>query len=483
MTSRYEDQHWIQRSNSHHEHWDQSPWPAQLIDSIIHSDNSDLDDDETPSLLVRHSSLKTPSEMRSKSTEHVHFIADSPASSGSGSKPSYQRAVSYRQYRNRSNSVEAPFSEVIIQRRRLNQRNRSTTEPEASKLHIDTILPVRLPPVNLQALSPVNAYPCSWWTNTSEADSLRRSESTHSFLSASSDGSWHGDQGDEDPDKQLDDALARMSATTSPIQKTKDGLVIHTYDYDEEDELHHSLRDVAFHHQLAKKEDSEEGEINLHAGLLMSNIAHYFLDDNKPLGLSYPIFHDEAMTPTASQRTLTRSTSDSAFAGTTSSISQLDEETSHLRHHRRLRAATDAPIASTSAAIDHHGEGWAASKLQALWQWFLPTVDDHLEHNLFGYSRPSLPSRSDSVPSLTSMSTSAESNNFDEEDFSTLDESIQGPLYDLDLTTKKDLVPKSSISRSSSFVTKGAPSPLWDNSLAEEPYQRTWSSMLGLTSM
>lgn len=505
----FDARHWLERSALQDQHWDRSPWPAQMVklmDSDTEREEDDVEDNfptsarQTLSIRKRAETYPTISSSSLKS-EPQYSHSNMASSTLTLDKPPFPRGTSYRHYRCRS---ESSSLKGVIQKRRHHTRRDSNSEPAGEHLHIDTVLPLRLPPSNLKTISPLMAYPCPWWGDNS-FENIRRSESSASFLSASSDGSWHGDHGDEDPNGQLEQALSQMSASPNK-QVTKDGLVLQTYDYDQDlDEF-----SEPFTTHLAGKEkdldinvvdDTEGEEIKAHAGPIMNNVASFFLDA-KTLVWPSSFFshqthgssstsHNKEEVSRMDRRVLMSNLSDCALFGTISSPNQLNAESDALNSYRRQRAATLPPSRMLSPPYRHQDIDASSSKLHSLWHWFMPTIDDQLEHELFGYSRLSAHSRRDSIPSLATNS-STESDEEDEVDsddemaFASgrfgLDQLIMSD-QDISLSTKRNLLPKQTYRKNSSLQDNTAPSPLWDNRWVEEPYQRTWSSVLGLSSM
>ena len=240
MKAHIDTSHWLERSATQDGQWDHSPWPAQMARL-----DSDTEQEEEEEEVVYPQRLHRPAKRQAAAAPSQTRIKSAPTT-----RPSSIRSTSHRQL-----PTTCPL------RRR---RHQSMSTPETAHLHIDTILPLQLPPPNLCK---------SWWSGS--AESLRRSDSTTSFVSASSDGSWHGDSGDEDPNGQLEKALSQMSTASSSSMKkktTKDGLLLTTYDYEDEDDYY--VQTPA----QADIDDTEAEAIRLHAGALMNNVASFFLD-------------------------------------------------------------------------------------------------------------------------------------------------------------------------------------------------------------
>lgn len=105
----------------------------------------------------------------------------------------------------------SPPSQSETVRRFLNKRRheRSCSAPErpANSLHVNTVLPLNLPPLAQCAAAAASTSSMIAPLRLSDA---RRSESLGSYVSSGSDGSWHGDDGDQDPDAQLARAINEM---------------------------------------------------------------------------------------------------------------------------------------------------------------------------------------------------------------------------------------------------------------------------------
>ena len=114
----------------------------------------------------------------------------------------------------------------------------------------------------------------------------------------------------------------------------------------------------------------------------------------------------------------------------------------------------------------------------------MPDIDDQLERELFGYPRPTSRRRHNSVPSLYSDNSETEDDDSEEEGnlFTTEPLPEEGALYAL----KGNHNPVSKTYKRSTLSlldTTSAPSPLWDNRWEEQPYRRSWSSVLNLTPL
>ena len=347
-------------------------------------------------------------------------------------------------------------------------------------MHIDTLLPLELPPSNLCTLSPLLAYPCTWWsaTDSPEVADVARSESLISIISADSNGSWHGDGGDEDPDGQLDQAINRMSSVAKLGQKDDDKNETEswTFDYQEEADLLGSTVD-----DECKSDDGDGDAIRSHAGPLMNNVVRLLLEFQPSVG---SLLRKQSQ-PHA--RTLMfRSYSDSGLFGHLASPGQLDDENRKLQRSRRVRSATSPPMPTTGSAADP-----SMSALSSFWQWLMPSIDEQFQNELFGYPRNDSPRlRNDSVPSLSSGSVSSSERGTSEQDEDEDEGADQWYSSDVPLngrtSSDKAALHKltlASMKRIPVTATSGTPSPLWDNRWVEEPYERSWSSVLGLSSM
>jgi hypothetical protein len=447
--------------------------------------DSDTDFEEDDNEIDYQHTWHRPAKRQDHAAKSAKIVI--PSTKSSSKRPSTSRGISDRQIASISES-SSPSSTFTPRRR--HTRAVSGPEPATNKLHIDTILPLQLPPPNLCALSPLSTYPTTWWS-TSKEDSLRRSDSTNSFISASSDGSWHGDHGDEDISGQLERAINQMSipSTTSlSKKKTDDGLIISTYDYEDDDDFTHEQSPVLY--TEIDIDDTKAKEIQSHAGPLMNEVASFFLD-LKSSALSDYYYSNSASSSSGpsslQQRVLNRSQSDRALLGSVSSAQDLAIESNMLHHHRRQRAAT-VPARSARALEKSPA---STSRMQSLWQWFLPTIDDTLERELLGCPRHhhELRPRLDSIPSLYADSSDTEREESEDEDDDGL--FTPGPLQDHQMMEFDSLKGRrSSISKTYSkrdslsiLDTHGAPSPLWDNRLEEEPYRRPWSSVLNLSAL
>lgn len=446
MMAHIHTSHWLERSATQEGHWDHSPWPAQMAQIETDSDNEqEGEEEEAVYVQKRH----RPAAARQTAAPTQPRVKSAPTT-----RPSSVRSTSHRQL-----PMKGP-----LQRRRC----RSKTTAETAHLHIDTILPLQLPPPNLCK---------AWWAGS--ADSLRRSDSITSFVSASSDGSWHGDSGDEDPNGQLEKALSQISTPSSSSTKktTKDGLLLTTCDYEDEDDYY--VQGLA---TQADIDDTEEEAIRLLAGPLMNNVASFFLDV-KSLASSYYYYSDaqssSSQAPSSHRQALTRSHSDCALYGSVSSPHELTLESNMIR---RQRAVT----APSTFSAGHSNKQASSSPLHSLWQWFMPDIDDQLERELFGYPRPASRHRHDSIPSLYSDNSETEDDDSEEEGdrnlFTTDPMPEESALYAL--KGRQNPVTKTYKKSTLSLLdTTSAPSPLWDNRWEEQPYRRSWSSVLNLTSL
>ncbi|MCO5613988.1 hypothetical protein L7F22_068268 [Adiantum nelumboides] len=500
-----------------------------------------------------------------------------------------------------------PRSETIairkIMERRRHARSTSVPDAPAKSLHVDTFLPLHLPPPELCAKSPLLAYPCSWWSTeedekevrvhatpikafkkestilstqssffglpTANAD-LRRSESLASFVSAQSDGSWHGDQGDNDPDGQLaralgeskrsDDVKDQMEAheneeVSNNYQETSNAkdsslhghgpLQLSTYDYDEEDD-HHKVphAQVSSTSKKAEAKADEEQDIAKSAGPLMERLAKYMFN--------LSIFGSDQNDESSPLETgMSHSQSDGHLFGQLSSPSSLNAETKAKQIGRSSILANRDRAATIAGDLDllAHGEIGQedlenASSLWSLWRWIIPDIDSYMSEGTIDNDTNSLTmKRNMSVPSLVSgysldtvnedeweeeeqdvnnkiestlMFTNDANNgsllsqsppqlcyaesylrdsgfglkSFESSAFNEFNLSGEVPAKVLStrnhlptsflIRTSKDILGKQNtkITKQSS---SSDPSPLWDNRLVEEPYERTWGSMLGLS--
>lgn len=476
MTANIDKTHWLERSAEREGHWDQSPWPAQLAQG--ESDTEQEEDDEHRRQLDRW-------QLRQRATKGHHTT---PSSSVIHRAPLMSASFHQALYESSNTSSDVPREGIA----RRHHRAKSTPEP-SHNLHIDTILPLQLPPPN----------PCTtWWTE--QQDSLRRSDSTASFLSARSDGSWHGDHGDEDPNGQLERAISQLSrpttARSSSInsigkQKADDGLILSTYDYDyddDDDDDGFAQRPGVFDTEAAI-DDQEAEAIRSHAGVLINNVASFFLEGgtttpssrcNDGSGAS-----SSRSTALAHPAVLARSISDRAMHGNISSLDELTLESDMIHRQRRHRAAT---VLSQSERQEEEGDS-SPNSMQLLWRWFVPDVDDQMQKELFGSHSPSSRQRLDSIPSLYSDASETETEGDSDEDSPFTPRPMhnhcrfsmeQAPLYAYTAKGKHSMVYKEyKKSALSLLATSNSPSPLWDNRLDEQPYRRSWSSVLNLPAL
>ncbi|UZJ51447.1 hypothetical protein CBS101457_000767 [Exobasidium rhododendri] len=283
--------------------------------------------------------------------------------------------------------------------RQRHSRTDSAPMPAAEPLHIDTALPLQLAPVNLCSTSlPLMACPTSAWGSTSSYDdTLRRSDSTKSFFTSVSDGSWHGDIGDEDPDGQLDDAIHRSNSEYKDkwVDKILNEVYLATFDYQEDaDEESFRTTDVK---AASIEDDSDAAEANaiqLLAGPVMNKVASYLLE-GRSLALPSTLFKSEKA---ATNTPLTRSHSEGQLVGSMS-LGELESETHKLLLQRRQRSSTLPSASSFDRDVN-----LPSSKLGSLWQWLMPSVDEDTEQDFFGLSPFSTQSRNE----LYSISSSRE---------------------------------------------------------------------------
>lgn len=360
--------------------------------------------------------------------------------------------------------------------RRRHSRSASAPEPPASSLHIDTSLPLQLPPHDLCAKSQLLAYSYPWLSEqkaqVQASDSplkalptelypngansmdplsteIRRSESQASFLSAYSNGSWHGDSGDDDPDGQLaralsvltkekkdDNAMHQHSEAAADCAHGHGPLRLDTYDYvDEEDATHLGLPDVQATVEQRQERpfsipeavEEEDGlAILRHAGPIMACIASFLFDLSSidpATEVSGDLDHHSLTSP-FHHRT-SRSLSDASVSHRISSPSQLGAELLLRRNSRRQqfprrRAVTVAAdqdlVLHSDDQINTHIQA-NVTGLQSLWLWLIPdaesylhssqTIDDEAE------AQNSYLHRNSSLPSLASVSTSSSEEDFD----------------------------------------------------------------------
>ncbi|PWN33697.1 uncharacterized protein FA14DRAFT_64725 [Meira miltonrushii] len=468
----------------------------------------------------------------------------------------------------------------ILERRR-HARSNSVPDAPARSLHVDTFLPLHLPPPDLCAKSPLLSYPCSWWPTEDDKETksvkevnkestssslpivnaeLRRSESLASFISAHSDGSWHGDHGDDDPDGQLARALGEAlekdqvdsnedgdvsnnyQETSNAKDSTQHGhgpLQISTYDYDEEDDhnkvphAHVTTASSSKGKEATKAE--EEQDIAKSAGPLMQRLANYMFNLSM-----FGTDQNDQSSPLESG--MSHSQSDGHLP--LSSPSSLNAERKAKQVGRyRLGSSIRSRAATIAGDIDllAHGEVVQedmdkASGLWSLWRWIIPDIDSYMNDSAVGSEKDSQAmKRNVSVPSLVSgysLDTVEEDEWDEEEHHSNKVESSPTPSANFKSLSPPQLCYAESYLRDSGFGLKSFessafnefnlsgevpakilsirnhlptsilvrtedvlgkqgdkaakhsssdPSPLWDNRLVEEPYERTWGSMLGLS--
>jgi hypothetical protein len=481
MTAKLDRTHWLERSTGREGHWNQPAWPARLAQS-----DSDTEQEGEEEHQEHRGQLR-----RRTARRHDTAPSQSGVNRNSSTLTSLNEASS-----NQKHIDSDTHREGIIGR---HHRAKSTPEP-CNDLHIDTILPLQMPPPN----------PCtSWWTE--QQDSLRRSDSTASFLSGHSDGSWHGDQGDEDPNGQLERAISQLSLSTASStinsnsasssnslgkQKADDGLVVSTYDYDDDDD-DCFVRQTGSVDTEADVDEKEEEAIRSHAGLLMNNFASLFLDGKMITSSS---LYDNKRAPDSKSSTsstaptypavLARSISNRALYSIVSSLDELTLESDMIQRQRRQRAA----LVTSQSALQDQEEIASPNRLRLIWQWFMPDIDDQMQKELFGSHHPATRPRLNSIPSLYSDTSETETEG-DSDGESPVTARLlqdrdqisieQSPLYAYSPKGKHSLASRN-YKRSSTHSlidTSGAPSPLWDNRYEEQPYSRSWSSMLNLTSL
>lgn len=469
---------------------------------------------------------------------------------------------------------QASTMRKILERRHRHARSNSVPDAPATSLHVDTFLPLHLPPPDLCAKSPLLTYSSSWWpTEKGEKEAksqtftkqssdlpmtnaeLRRSESLASFISAQSDGSWHGDQGDDDPDGQLaralgkaqekdhvdsnenDDVSNNYQETNNAKGSTQHGhgpLQVSTYDYDEEDD-----QDKVPHAQVSKGKETkadDEQDIAKSAGPLMQRLANYMFNLSM-----FGSDHNDQSSPFESG--MSHSQSDGHLQLSSPSSLNAERKAKQIGRSRpsssiRNRAATIAGDLDLLA----HGEVDQedldnSSGLWGLWRWIIPDIDSYMNDSVLGNEKDSQAmKRNISVPSLVSgysldtvdedeweeeqilskskvESTPTPSTNFknlsppqlcyaesylrdsgfglksfESSAFNEFNVSGEVPAKVLSI---RNHLPTSILVRTEDVLGKqdgkptkhssSEPSPLWDNRLVEEPYERTWGSMLGLS--
>lgn len=201
----------------------------------------------------------------------------------------------------------------------------------APALHVDTFLPLQLPPADLCIKSSSSSPYLFSLPHMSEsekrknkrismdtldlgrlslsyseedggdddqdvASSLHRTDSLASFVSSATDGSWHGDAGDEDPDGQLDRALrdgkcvygdgSTMALQGKATKTNTTATSVETRDYDaSRDDLPVFPSHCPFsgHHACAvdgytDSDDADDADIRQYAGPLMRSMAALLFD-------------------------------------------------------------------------------------------------------------------------------------------------------------------------------------------------------------
>lgn len=388
-----------------------------------------------------------------------------------------------------------------------------------------------------------------------------------SFISAQSDGSWHGDQGDNDPDGQLARALGEAQEgfekrhieaheneevsyqeTSNAKDSTQHGhgpLQLATYDYEDEDHHvdHHAQMPVS---STSKgKEPADEGQvIEKSAGPLMERFVKYMFN----LSMFGTDQDDQSSSPLETGMSHTQS--DGHLFGQLSSPSSLNAETKAKQTSRSGSSSIRSRSATVAGDLDllAHGEVCQedldnASGLWGLWRWIIPDIDSYMNESALvndkevqtmkrNFSLPSLVSgysmdtldedeweedeseldnKVESIPTLSNTSNhsglsnssppqlcyaesylhdsgfglkSFESSAFNEfnlsNEVSAMVMSTRNHLpTSILLRTSND--PSDAQDSKSTKKSSSDPSPLWDNSLVEEPYERTWGSVLGLS--
>lgn len=507
--------------------------------------------------------------------------------------------------RSQSNSMRK-----IMERRR-HVRSTSVPDAPATSLRIDTFLPLYLPPPNLCAESPSLTIPFSGQAKQDSSEQkenslkaisskanhhqssliaipsgqsssyfgqpranaeLRRSESLTSFVSAQSDGSWHGDQGDNDPDGQLAKALGQQvqdsvekdhcdiqgleeqshhnlqesSHSKDAPQHGHGPLQIATYDYEEEDDhrrICHAEVTSSTKGKSVEANVDKEKDIAKHAGPMIERIAKYLFNLNM-------FGSDQNDQSSPFESSMSHSQSDSHLFGRLSSPSSLSEEAKVKQNHRSWASHPSRSRAATIAGesdLHVHGEVDKedvdnASGLWGLWRWIMPDIDAYMgDRSLESDQDSQAMKRNISVPSLvsgTSMNTIDE-DEWDEEEsesiikmeppFTSSHSTSNAGFINLSppqlcyaesylrdsgfglksfessafnefttsgevptkILSSRNQLPTSIIVRTSEqnselsnvkpLSKSSDPSPLWDNRLLEEPYERSWGSMLGLS--
>ncbi|PWN45332.1 hypothetical protein IE81DRAFT_328254 [Ceraceosorus guamensis] len=212
--------------------WD-APWIAAMHDSDIEADLEDddhHDDDESSTRLVSspaHGSPRQPATA-ARQAQPIRPAVDSFDVERStlslrrtrtfAEAPKFDAAASTR-----------PCNLMALRRKRRHVRCESAPEAFGQDLQLNTALPIERPSSQLVPASPL-AYPVPFWDHSrayraadkgslGPADKLPRNSSESSLVSwASSDGSCHGDAGDDDPEQQLATAIARSDASASGLR-------------------------------------------------------------------------------------------------------------------------------------------------------------------------------------------------------------------------------------------------------------------------
>lgn len=272
---------------------------------------------------------------------------------------------------------------------RARRHGRSASAPQlkpAQELHVNTFLPLKLPPKELTAKSPLLTYPTSWWPEDVEnddtedwmqqsrarshwdRDEMHRVDSSASFFSTVSDGSYHGDAGDENPEDQLANAIQQQHCQVSTSTKSPTVLVQSPFDVKEEGD------------------SDEEGEAIREQGGYMHHVASFLLSEPSPApalpwAVERPKSHSlsslspPSPSPYATNGRLRSQSADGA---------NLDDI---LQHDRRLGRFLPAPPSQLSAEVQdrrstNHGQPPTAHRnrpsnlLSSFVSWLLPSIEE-----------------------------------------------------------------------------------------------------------
>lgn len=248
---------------------------------------------------------------------------------------------------NARTSQSVPASPTAARRRRRHQRAISAPgQPglaplSAAPLHVDTALPLALPPRSVFAAAPREDTVCIDASMLAQASSAALQRSS-SVASMGSDGSWHGDVGDEDPDAQLEAANARVaSASSSRRQSVSQAIAAFSAS-----PVSTKQRTFSFSSVSGSSDDEEGSAISACAGPLASALAN--LLDLSVLGVTTPrakrtrpsrgrALTEPHKAPTAPPLSMVdrRSSSSDGQRYTYSTPASLRAEGKGLRYHRQ----------------------------------------------------------------------------------------------------------------------------------------------------